>query len=113
MLKKIETKSNNRQSKRLGIDPDEFHKMTQHDLWLYADEIIDTGAADEIVSVACEFDSELPYHMTKDTFFGKVRIEFSLCPLVHYPRNITLAVDERKILDNIKGEYDSFDIHKI
>ncbi|QKF93635.1 Clp protease proteolytic subunit /translocation-enhancing protein tepA [Fadolivirus algeromassiliense] len=113
LVEKIESKSNERQSKRLNIEPNEFHKKTQHDLWLYSDEIITEHAADEIVNVICDLDANLSYYVKKTFFLGTVNIEFSLCPLIHTPRNITISMDEAKARDNIKQEYENFKINKI
>lgn len=113
LVEKIEAKSNTLQSNRLNVHPDEFHKMTQHDLWLYSDEIIETKAADEIVNVLCDFNTDLPYVVKKRAFFGDVSIEFSLCPLIHTPRNITLVMDEKKTLEKIRDDYENFKVKRI
>jgi len=110
LVERIEKKSNERQSKRLNITLSEFHDLTQHDLWLYGDEIITKKAADEMVNVLCNFDTEQTTIVKKQTFFGNIDLEFSLCPMVHMPKKISFSVDEGKITDKIRDEYEKFKI---
>jgi ATP-dependent protease ClpP protease subunit len=105
LVEKIDRKSNIRQSKRMGLTTEAFHEMAEHDLWLYADEIIEVNAADKIVNVICDFDVNLPVHVQKNTMFGTVFLEFSLCPLIHVPRKISFNIDRDKVIDGIESEY--------
>lgn len=108
LVEKIDKKANQRQSQRLGLTPVEFHEMTQHDMWLYADEILEYNAADEKVNVICNFDSDKTVTVTQLTFFGDIILEFSLCPLVHAPKKISFNIHEDKITEKVKQEFEKF-----
>jgi ATP-dependent protease ClpP protease subunit len=56
-LKMVESMSNDldkRSAKRIGVNFDEYKKLTQNDWWLYGEDIITKGVADEIVIVGCD-----------------------------------------------------------
>lgn len=108
LVEKLERKSEIRQSNRLNITISDFHERIQHDLWLYGDEIIENNAADEVVGVLCNFDTDQTITVKKQVFFGNIDLEFSLCPMVHMPRKITFNVNEDKIEDKLREEYVNF-----
>lgn len=105
LLEKIISDSVLMQSKRMELTKDRFNELTQHDLWMYGEEIIQNKAGDEIVNVICDFDMTKSYSLKKHIPFGVLNIEFSLCPLIHVPRNIELNIDESKIVDQIKSKF--------
>ena len=108
LIERMGTKLNKEQAEKLRVTPQEFREMTQHDLWLYGEDIIDAHAADEMVNVICDLDPSLLYKMTKRTFLGMVDINFSKCPLIHEPVSIEFQLDKDKLVDNIKSEYVNF-----
>ena len=110
LVEKIDKKANQRQSQRLNLTMKEFHEMTQHDLWLYGEEILEYKAADEIINVVCNFDTEKTVIHTYHTLFGDVSLEFSMCPLVHAPLKISFNVNEAKIIEKVTEEYEKFNL---
>jgi ATP-dependent Clp protease protease subunit len=110
LIERIGAKLNTEQAEKLNLTTQEFHDKTQHDLWLYGDDIVEANAADKIVNVICDLNPNQIYKISKRTLFGTLDIDFSMCPLIHDPVNIEFRVDEHKILENIKGEYNNFKV---
>lgn len=115
LVEKIVNTGNIRQAERLGVTLNEFNLMTEHDLWLYGNEIIEKRAADEVINVICDFDPEKTYELTKFTMFGIVKIIFSHCPLIHTPISVNFdtigtigPMDQMKIKNDIINEYEKF-----
>lgn len=114
LFEKLEKQNNEMQSKRLGLTKEEFHDAYVHDWWLYGKEIIEEKAADELVNVLCDLDMDKSHKTKVDTWFGTFEVEYSLCPLIHAAKNVTLLKNatliERKIsadIDIIMGHYDN------
>lgn len=105
LVERIGVKLNKEQAEKMQVTPQEFHDMTQHDLWLYGEDIIEAHAADEMVNVICDLDTSQLYKMTKRTWFGMVDINFSMCPLIHEPVSIDFHLDKDRLTDNIRDEY--------
>ncbi|ARF11570.1 Clp protease [Klosneuvirus KNV1] len=119
LIESLDKKMTLRQAKKLGLTPEEFHTRVQHDWWLHGEDILDHGAADEVVNVICDFDTTKTYDIKKYTFFGEIDLQFSLCPLIHNPTNIKFKnmngeglidnVKQKEIINDLVDEYTKFD----
>ena len=105
LVEKIEKKNNEVQAKRLNLTIEEFHKIYVHDAWFYSDEILTMNAADEMVSVLCNFNVDKTQTLTMNTFFGSLKLLYSLCPLIHTPKNITFVMDTTILNKSIDNKY--------
>lgn len=82
MIDKMEKDLNTKQAERLGMTYEEFYDKINNDWWIYGDDNIKSNIADDIVNVICDkplLDNS--YNITIRTFFGRVVLEFSSCPL--------------------------------
>lgn len=95
------------QAKRLEMTQQEFQDFYVHDGWLYGDEIVEMKAADGLVNVICDMDSDKSQIVKIDTWFGTILIEYSVCPLMHAPRNITLERDLSLVNKMIDKDYNN------
>jgi len=123
LIDTIDKKMNKKQAQKMGLTPEEFYKNVQHDWWLHGEDIVESGAADTLVNVVCNFDVSKTYDIIKYTFFGEVEIQFSLCPLIHNPTNIQFKREHKikdikdsatrnnikDIVNNIYNEYTKFE----
>jgi ATP-dependent Clp protease protease subunit len=107
-IERIIDKADEIQSKKLNLSVEEFNDIIKHDLWLYGDEIIERNAADEIVNVICDFDTDKTEKIRRNSLFGYTELEFSKCPLIHFPKNINYTVKENEIIESVKREFISF-----
>ena len=106
-LDNIETDLNTMQSQRLGIEVSDFNKKIAHDWWLSGSSIIRNNVADEMVHVNC--DNSL-LHKTReeeiDTFFGKIVLTFSMCPLARDPISQDFrGINDLEIIKDIQNQY--------
>jgi ATP-dependent protease ClpP protease subunit len=108
LVNELEKQGNNMQSKRLGMSEKEFHDFYVHDGWLYGSQITDMKAADEIVHVVCDMNTEKTKTYTIDTWFGKVELEEYVCPMMHALKSIKLAKNESLILERVNTEFSEF-----
>ena len=92
------------QSKRMGISLEHFREKTEHDWWLFSEQIVEENAADEIVGVLCDF-SPKERTETLFTMFGPVKVTWSSCPLSSAP----IAVE---FIDN-KNNATYFDVQRM
>lgn len=78
------------QAKRAGMDVKEFEKKIRDDLWLFGDQIIKSKFADKIIDISCSVDlTEHTIYQEVQTMFGTIKLEWSGCPLVSYPKSIS------------------------
>ena len=77
MIEKMSYRMNLFTAKRIGISIDEFNKLVSTDWWLYGEDIITNGVADEIVLVGCNTTKEA--HLLKN---GEIQELVHPCPLV-------------------------------
>jgi ATP-dependent protease ClpP protease subunit len=86
MVTTMEEEMTNMQAARLNMSIHEFKTRTNTDWWLYGDEIVTYGAADDIIeSIECDKKLyEKQYTRKRNLgFFGmKVNVTYSGCPLV-------------------------------
>lgn len=78
MIQRISHRMNIFCSERIGIPLEEFNKRVMSDWWLYGEDIITNGVADEMVLVGC--------NTTKDAYLdndGLLHINNHPCPLVN------------------------------
>ncbi|MBA43025.1 MAG: hypothetical protein CMF62_03335 [Magnetococcales bacterium] len=81
---------NTRQSMRMGMTKHDFITRTDHDWWMFGENIVKNNATDEMVNVLCSHDlTEQTYKDTIETFFGPITLEYSGCPIVRAPLKIT------------------------
>lgn len=97
LIEKFNKKAQKMQALRLNMGTTEFQDKIKHDWWLYSEEIIEENAADAMVNVLCDFNTDKSYNITKQVLFWEVNIEFSLCPLIRKPRKISINVEEINI----------------
>lgn len=86
-LNVIEHKINQDQATRLNMSLTIFTRLIQNDWWLYAEEILEHKAADQLVSLSCAFEN-YEENVVIQTFFGDVQIKYSACPLINYPLQV-------------------------
>lgn len=89
------------QAKRVGKSLEQFKKDRLSDLWLFGQQGITYGAADDIVPVRC--DSKLWTGTTKESIailIFKITITWSNCPLVRSP----LSADMGGAINSAEGQ---------
>jgi len=84
----IEHKINQDQATRLNMTLANFTDLIQNDWWLYTEDILRYKAADQVVSLSCEFENYEENVVIK-TLFGDVQMKYSACPLINYPLQVT------------------------
>lgn len=101
-IESIEEKMAEQQSAKLGLTKDEFQKKILSDWWLFGDNAVKENAADNIINVMCDLTllNETYFREFDFIFFGKVKFEFSKCPLIKAPISINF-------MDKVKN--DEFD----
>jgi ATP-dependent protease ClpP protease subunit len=97
------------QARRLNMTLNDFKANTNHDWWLFGDQILKNNAADEKVRMVCDFDYML-HNTTFDamTQFGPVKITFSKCPLVKMPLAVEFYMETEENIINIENINDIF-----
>lgn len=108
LIETIDKRLNHNQATKVGMTAEKFHENVQHDWWLYGQDIITNGAADEMVNVICDFDTTKVYEIKKYTFFGEIDLQFSLCPLIHNPSNVKINMNHNKVIEQVNNEYTNF-----
>lgn len=106
-IESIEEKMTEQQSARLGLSQDEFKKKILSDWWMFSDNAVKENAADDIVNVLCDksLTNETYFREFNFVFFGKVKFEFSKCPLIKSP----ISIDFMDKKGSTKNEEDDFD----
>ena len=82
-IKSISNELTNKQASRIGINKSDFEIKTYNDWWLYGNNIIKEGCADEIIIVYCS--DELVnsyYNITLYDLFSEYTISYSRCGLL-------------------------------
>ena len=92
MIHQIKDELNLHQANRLNLYLDQFEKKISNDWWIYGTNILNNSAADELIEVLCS--KELitgKKKVTVETFFGDVKMDYSLCPVLSAPINTKIA----------------------
>lgn len=78
-------------SERMGIDLPTYQTLIRPEYWVDGADAVRAHAADRVIRVSCS--AELLAGSSKETMdtpFGQVGLEFSNCPLISYPLNISM-----------------------
>ena len=104
-------KIDNDQASKLGLSLKDFREKTEHDWWLYGENVVNNKVADEIIHVGCSPDLYKKL-VTENfhTFFGTLVSVFSECPIPRGPihqvfLNNGLEITEPEIKEKISNEY--------
>ena len=95
------------QADRLGMREEDFSRQIAHDWWLSGSNLIKHNVVDEMVHVNCH-DSLLQKTKKEeiDTFFGKIILTFSLCPLARDPlKQDFRGISDFELIEEIKRLY--------
>jgi ATP-dependent Clp protease protease subunit len=86
-LNGLERNINRDQAARLNMTVENFTRLIQNDWWLYAEDILQQKAADQLVTLSCAFE---PYeeNLVIQTLFGDVQVKYAACPLINYPLQV-------------------------
>lgn len=92
-IESIEDKMTEQQSEKLGLTKEEFKEKILSDWWMFSDNAVKENAADDVIHVLCDknLSNETYTREFEFVFFGKVKFEFSKCPLIKAPVNITFG----------------------
>jgi ATP-dependent Clp protease protease subunit len=85
------------QAARIGLTLKEFQAQTHDDWWLFGEESVEQGVADEVAAVYCDFYSEKLDKVTVNTMFGPVHLSFSKCPVARDPISISMSVGDVEV----------------
>jgi len=106
-LDNIENDLNEMQSKKMKLDQNEFKNLIAHDLWLSGSGIMKYNAADKMIHIGC--DSVLLTKVEKeviDTFFGKIVLTYSKCPLARDPIDANFkGITDMNIITDLMNKY--------
>jgi ATP-dependent Clp protease protease subunit len=73
---------------RVGMSLEDYKKSIHDELWLTGPESVKQNHADEVVRAVCDKSLSGSSVETFMTFFGKINVEFSKCPLITGPLSI-------------------------
>ncbi|VVU94576.1 Clp protease [seawater metagenome] len=106
-LDNIESDLNEMQAKRLDMDVEAFNQKIAHDWWLSGSNILKYNVADKMIHVKCH--SSLLQKTKKeeiDTFFGKIILTFSGCPLSRDPlKQDFRGINDIEMIEEIRNLY--------
>jgi len=99
MIDSINDNINIAQAERLELSIDQFNSKVMNDWWVSGFTAVNDKVVDNLVNIKCSPSLyKKKSNLEKKTFFGKVRLVFSKCPLLHKPldikHNITLPNEE-------------------
>ena len=84
-------------SNRVGISLKKYRDAISDELWMTAEEAVETNHADEVVTVTCTNDLLGTRIEKVSSFFGTLEVEFSNCPVIVAPLSVNGA-NESQIL---------------
>lgn len=79
------------QAARMNLTYEKFHQLVVNDFWVFGQSAVTYNAVDELVNVVCDFDSSETVEQIVDTFFGRLSVSFSVCPVTRYPLSVSSA----------------------
>ena len=93
------------QAKRLNLTIEQFNSKVMNDWWVSGFTAVNDKVVDDIVNVKCSPNLyKKKSNLEKNTFFGKVKLVFSKCPLLHKPLNIKYTSSSVENDDNSISE---------
>ena len=106
-LDTIEDDLNNMQAAKMQLDPEVFQKLIAHDLWLSGSGIMKYNAADKMIHVSCDSLLLTKVHTEEiDTFFGKIVLTYSKCPLARDPIDSNFkGITDATIIEELMNKY--------
>jgi ATP-dependent Clp protease, protease subunit len=100
------------QAARLKLTVDEFKAKTNNDWWMYGKDVIENGAADDVVNVVCDFDyREETFVVDYMTMFGPVHVTFSKCPLIKQPLAVSFNEETQRKMNEANADPNTFAEH--
>jgi ATP-dependent Clp protease protease subunit len=87
---------------RLGMSFEKYRDMIRDEYWIGGESSLKDRVADEVVLARCEKDLLGTEKSEIVTFFGKITLTYSQCPLVSEPLKIELAAEEKKDLSKLR-----------
>lgn len=85
---------------RVGTKLETYQALILNELWLYGNNAVKTGHADEVVLVKCSKSLNTTRKEVVNTFFGSFAVEFSNCPLIRYPLVVEPQSSKKKMSKN-------------
>lgn len=93
-IKEMETTASN----RVGISLEKYREAIRDELWMTAEEAVESNHADEVVTVRCTKSLLGSYIEKVNTLFGSLDVEFSRCPIIVAPLSVkgsNVTMEER------------------
>jgi ATP-dependent protease ClpP protease subunit len=82
-------KINSAQAERMKMNITDFDNARKHDLWLYGEDAVKAKAADAVVGGVCSEDLVIERKsVVLWTWFGRIKLIYSKCPLMTDPLDI-------------------------
>jgi ATP-dependent Clp protease protease subunit len=106
-IESIGREMDNQQSERLGLSYEDFKKKTLSDWWLFGNSIVEENVADKMVNVLCDhkLSNETYFKEFDFVFFGKIKFEFSKCPLIKAPKSIDFGNNNANDVDYMNDSF--------
>jgi hypothetical protein len=100
---KLFGKLNFHDAKRLGMSIKDFKEKIRNDWWLFGEDAVTAGVADREVNVSCSRDlTEKRVTETFFSFFGKIEVVWSGCPLADTPLDLKITPNTRRSIAEIE-----------
>lgn len=93
-------------SKRMGMTMEAYKKLVKDEYWVLGFDAVQEKAADEVVNITCGESMQGTHVDEVKTIFGKVKVEFSDCPLVKAPLSIDFGKMPFGNLHKVKEAFD-------
>ena len=101
MIDNINDNINIAQAKRLNLTIDQFNSKVMNDWWVSGFTAVGDKVVDNLASIKCSPNLyQKKSKLEKNTFFGKVQLSFSKCPLLHKPLDIKYTSSSIEDYDN-------------
>ena len=101
-ISKISRELSENVAKRVGVKYSHYMRSIYDELWLTANQAVESNHADAVVQVKCHKSLQGTYNTLVRTFFGEFNVEFSKCPLIKGPVSIsTKNVMVRKVIEEL------------
>lgn len=86
LIDSLEKRIVSREAKRFKLTFEEYKQKIMNDWWLYGEDAVEQGAADDVVSVICDFDFRDKTYVKLEIVNGMiVPAQYSVCPLIKAP----------------------------
>ncbi len=106
-IKSLSDEIDQYQAERLHKSLSEFKELVRDDWWITGKQAVENKVADKLVNVVCNF-TPRTFVDTIDTFFGKVELVYSTCPLSKGPLKINFG--ENVSNENKLEIYNKYDL---